>query len=59
MSNPKRPCGHTKIADCPACVARLIEALAWCVANPAPRAGGPKPVGRIMQEQVERFEASL
>lgn len=59
MSNPNRPCGHTKIADCPICVARLAEALAWCIDHPAPRAGGLQPVGRIMQEQVERFEASI
>jgi hypothetical protein len=58
-TNPKRPCGHTKIADCSACTARLAEALAWCVAHPAPRAGGLQPVGRIMQEQVERFEEAM
>ncbi len=61
MNNPKRPCGHTRIkAGCEDCAARLIEALHWCMANPAPRGvAGPQPVGRIMQEQIERFEEAI
>ena len=56
MTNPKRPCGHTKIAgDCDACAARLLEALRWSCEYPAP--GGMQRAGSIRQAVVERYEA--
>lgn len=57
MSNPKRLCGHTKIADCPVCADTLYLAMIWAVENPVPT-GGLASTRNIMQAAVDRYEAA-
>lgn len=57
MSNPKRLCGHTKIADCPVCTDTLLLALRWALAHPAPKSGIAS-TRSVMQAAVDRYEAA-
>lgn len=57
MSNPKRPCGHTKIADCPVCTDTLRLALLWSMAHPAPKSDIAS-TRSVMQAAVDRYEAA-
>jgi hypothetical protein len=60
MSNPKRPCGHTKITDCPVCTDTLLLALRWAVAHPKLSGDTVYPLSTrsVMQAAVDRYEAA-